>query len=401
MATGPKTLHRGVLILLLGALAALGPLSIDMYLPTFPEVQRDLAASETMVSTTLASFFAGLCLGQLIYGPMSDRVGRKKPLLLGMTIYVLASFGCMLVGSVEALVVLRLFQALGACAGMVVARAMIRDLFEPTEAAKVFSSVMLAMGVAPIVAPLMGQLLADVTGWRGIFGFMVVFSLAVLFTISRLLPADGPTRPASPHPLWRRLGSVLQDRNFVVFAVSGTLIQAGLYAYITGSPELFIDDLGFSSKTFSMLFGLNASGLILASQVNSWLLTRYSYRLVLERALQIAALAAVVTALMGLTGTGGRAILAPLFVFIATLGLVFPNSTAGALARQGHQAGLASSALGVIQYAGAALASAGVGLLGSFTEASLQVTLGVCGVLSLTVFWLMRESDPPVMATAT
>jgi DHA1 family bicyclomycin/chloramphenicol resistance-like MFS transporter len=393
-------MNKGVLILLMGALSALGPLSVDMYLPAFPELQRDLGASSQMVSATLASFFAGLCLGQMIYGPMSDRVGRKRPLVLGISIYVTASLGCLLASSIELLVVLRFLQALGACAGMVVARAMIRDLFDPTEGAKVLSAVILAMGVAPIVAPLMGQLLSDVTGWRGIFGFMVFFSLTVLLTMSRLLPADGPVQVAPTSPLMSRMGGVLRDRNFLVYAISGTLIQAGLYAYITGAPALFIDHLGFSSKTFSMLFGLNASGLIMASQLNTWLLNRYSYRQVMERALQVAAAAAVVIALMGVTGTAGRAVLLPLFIFITTLGMVFPNSTAGALAEQGHQAGLASSTLGVIQYAGAAIASAGVGLLGHFTEVPLQLTIGLCGVLSLSVFWLLKEGEAPIIAAA-
>lgn len=386
-------LPRAVLILLMGALAALGPLSIDMYLPSFPDLQRDLAASAGMVSATLATFFAGLCLGQVIYGPMSDRIGRKRPLLLGLAIYFTASVGCALAGSIQTLIVLRLFQALGACAGMVVCRAMIRDLFEPTEAARVFSLVMLTMGVAPILAPLMGQLLADITGWRGIFAAMAIFSLGVSVAVQKIVPDDVPAAPPSS-PLWSRFKSVFGDRNFVAYALSGTLIQAGLYAYITGSPTLFIGDLGMSSKAFSVLFGVNASGLILASQLNSWLLHRYSYQQILERALQVAAVAALAMAAMGWTGQGGLVVIAPLFVFIGSLGLVFPNSTAGALADQGHQAGTASAVLGVIQYGGAAVASGLVGALHAWTVAPLQTTIGLCGVLSLLAFnTLMARSD--------
>lgn len=386
-------LPKGILILLMGALAALGPLSIDMYLPSFPDVQRDLATTSAMVGATLATFFAGLCLGQLIYGPMSDRVGRKKPLMLGLGIYLLASVGCALANSIELLAALRLLQALGACAGMVVCRAMIRDLFDPTEAARVFSLVMLTMGVAPILAPLMGQLLADMTGWRGIFAAMALFALAVASAVQRLIPNDKPASIPSL-PLWQRFRSVLRDRNFVAYALSGTLIQAGLYAYITGSPTLFIEDLGLSSKAFSILFGVNASGLIMASQLNTRLLNRYSYRQVLERALQLAALAAISLAVMGWSGRGGLAVVAPLFLFIASLGMVFPNSTAGALAGQGHQAGTASAVLGVIQYGGAALASGLVGAMHAVTSAPLQLTIGLCGVLSLLAFnTLMSRPD--------
>ncbi len=396
MDSSPSSVSKRQLVLMMGALAALGPLSIDMYLPSFPAVEKDLATNAGLVGATVATFFAGLCAGQMIYGPMSDRVGRKKPLLLGVGIYLLASIGCMLSISIEALLVLRFFQALGACSGMVIARAMIRDLFEPTEAAKVFSLVMLTMGVAPILAPILGQLVADVAGWRGIFAFMVLFSAAVYRAVDRLLPADSAaSRRADHRPIWQRFASVLSDRNFVGFALSGTLIQGGLYAYITGSPDLFIKEIGLSPKAFSVLFGLNASGLIMASQLNAWLLNRYSYQRVLARALQVAALAALVLAVMGLNHSGGMLIVAPLFVFIASLGLVFPNSTAGALSQQGHQAGTASAVLGVIQYGGAALASATVGVLHGYTSAPLQVTIGICGVLSLLAFfWLLNSPRP-------
>ena len=390
-----KSMNKGSLILLLGALAALGPLSIDMYLPSFPDVERDLHTNSSMVGATLATFFAGLCLGQIIYGPLSDKIGRKRPLMLGVGIYMLASVGCLFATSIEALMLLRFLQALGACAGMVVGRAMIRDLFDPTETARVFSLVILTMGVAPILAPILGQFIADFAGWRGIFGFMVGFSCLVWSAVSRLLPNDrsGPSAQ-STEPLWKRFAGVLQDRNFVAFALSGTLIQGGLYAYITGSPTLFMDQLHLSSKAFSVLFGINASGLIMASQLNTWLLRRHSYQSVLQRSLQVAAGAALVMALMGLGEVGGRLIAVPLFVFISSLGLVFPNSTAGALAEQGHQAGTASAVLGVIQYGGAAIASATVGLLQHVTHAPLQLTIGACGILSVLVFrWLVTSAD--------
>lgn len=382
-----KSISKTSLILLLGALAALGPLSIDMYLPSFPAVERDLQTNAGMVGATLATFFAGLCLGQMIYGPMSDTIGRKRPLMLGIAIYMVSSIGCLFATGIEVLMLLRFFQALGACSGMVVGRAMIRDLFDPTETARVFSLVILTMGVAPILAPILGQIIADFAGWRGIFGFMVLFSTLVCVAIARLLPQDRIDGRGSPQgSLWRRFTSVLQDRSFVAFALSGTLIQGGLYAYITGSPTLFMEELHLSSKAFSILFGVNASGLIMASQLNSWLLKRYSYQAILERCLQVAASAAVVLTVMGLGSFGGLFIALPLFIFIASLGLVFPNSTAGALADQGHQAGTASAVLGVIQYGGAAVASGTVSVLHHFTHAPLQLTIGACGVLSILVF---------------
>lgn len=392
--------RKSSLIMLLGGLAALGPLSIDMYLPSFPAVQLDLHTTAALVSSTVATFFIGLCLGQMIYGPLSDKIGRKKPLLLGLAIYLVASLGCMLATSIEALLVLRFFQALGACSGMVIGRAMIRDLFPPEETARVLSLVILTMGVAPILAPLMGQMVADMAGWRGIFAFMVLFAAGLWVAILRVLPQETVATSGSTSPLMQRFASVFRDRGFVAYALSGTLIQAGLYAYITGSSSLFIDDLGLSPKVFSILFGLNASGLILASQLNTYLLRTYSYRTVLEGSLKVAAGAAIVLALMGLSHRGGLAVMLPLFVFIASLGLVFPNSTAGALAGQGHQAGTASAVLGVVQYGGAALASAAVGAMHHFTNAPLQVTMGLCGVLSLLVFRQLLGTPAPSLAMA-
>ena len=381
------------LILLLGALAALGPMSIDMYLPAFPAIQSSLKTTPAMLSATMATFFVGLCLGQLFYGPLSDRVGRRLPLLVGVSIYLLASLGCLLAPSIEVLLLMRFLQAFGACSGMVVGRALIRDLFEPAEVSRVLSLVMLTMGVAPIVAPILGQVLADITGWRGLFGFMAGFAVLVALAIVRLLPADSSSSVAPQRSsLLRRFGSVLMDRRFLAFALSGTLIQGGLYAYLSGSSALFMGQLGLSPKAYSLLFGLNAAGLIFAAQVNVRLLRRHSSQRVLEGALWVACLAAVIMAVMGLGHLGGLLVTLPIFVFISSLGFVFPNSTAGALAGQGHQAGTASAMVGFLQYGGGALAAAAVGVLQSVTQAPLQVTIGLCGVLSLLTYYLLVGS---------
>lgn len=381
------TISKGHLVLLLGSLAAIGPLSIDMYLPAFPDVERDLQTSGPMVGATLAVFFVGLCIGQLFYGPASDRLGRRKPLLFGLAVYLAASFGCFFATSITTLFLLRLLQALGACAGMVIGRAMVRDLFEPSEAAKVFSLVILAMGIAPILAPILGQGLTEIAGWRSIFAFMACFGSLAWLAVLKMMPTEATARPTTDKvPLSQRFRAILSDRQFLAFALSGTLIQGGLYAYLTGSPSLFIDKVGLSPQAFSLLFGLNASGFILASQINSRLLRRYPYQHILHRSLQVAALVAVVLAAMGLTGVGGWTVSIPIFIFISSLGLIFPNSTAGALANQGHQAGSASALLGVIQYGGAAIASGVVVLLSHVTSAPLQVTIGLCGVLSIVAF---------------
>lgn len=369
----------------------MGPLSVDMYLPSFPEIEIDLNTSTSLVGATLSSFFIGLCCGQLIYGPLSDRVGRKGPLLVGLAIYLFASLGCFLAPSIESLLVMRFFQALGSCSGMVVGRAMIRDLFDPHETAKVFSLVMLGMGIAPILAPLGGQLIAEHLGWRAIFLFMVLFAGTVWIGVARTIPDIRAPESTGRVRLGRTLLDLLKHREFMGFALSGTMIQAGLFAYITGSPTLFISGYGFSPRGYSLLFGLNAIGLIGASQLNNILLNRYSFETILRWVLGIAATMSVVIAAMGLSGWGGVMVTIPLFVFMSSLGLVFPNSTAGALADQQSRAGTASALLGIFQYGGAAVASGVVGILQLYTPAAMELTIGICGVLSITIFHICMK----------
>lgn len=373
------------LILILGALAAIGPLSVDMYLPAFPAIAKDLHTTSGPLGATLATFFVGLCLGQLIYGPVSDKVGRRTPLLFGLALYTAASIACSFATNVETLLVLRFLQALGSCAGMVVGRALIRDLFEPSETARVFSMIMLTMGIAPILAPMAGQWLTASFGWHSIFISTSLFAGLAGVAVFRWIPELKP-HSASP---WKAsvFADLLKDRLFMGFALSGTFIQAGLFAYITGSPALFIERLGFTPTQFSWLFGLNALGLIAASQLNNWLLSRSTYQRVLEQVLKVSLGAAgllLVTALLKVSEP--LFVIAPLFVFVASLGLVFPNSTAGALSEQGKRAGSASAVLGTIQYGGAALASGLVGWLHSFTPAALEWTIALCALLSCLVF---------------
>lgn len=380
------------LILTLGALAALGPLSIDMYLPAFPAIAEDLHTSSGPLGATLATFFVGLCVGQLIYGPISDKVGRRSPLLFGLTLYTIASIGCSLVTNVETLLVLRFLQALGSCSGMVVGRALIRDLFEPTETARVFSMIMLTMGIAPVLAPMVGQWLTASFGWQSIFHTTAAFAGLVGIAVFRLIPDLRPEKVAP----WKLsiFTELLTHRSFLGFALSGTFIQAGLFAYITGSPALFIERLGFTPAQFSMLFGVNALGLIAASQLNNWLLNRSSYKNVLKQVLKVSFGAAGLLLLTALLRVQEPfLVVAPLFVFVASLGLVSPNSTAGALAEQGHRAGSASAVLGTIQYGGAAVASGMVGWLHGHTPAALEWTIACCAILSCLVFGLILSSD--------
>lgn len=382
-------------VLVLGFLAALGPLSIDTYLPALPLIERSLGTDASSVQLSLASFFLGLSVGQLLHGPVSDRFGRKPPLVAGLIAYTVASVGCAFASDVGVLIALRFVQAFGGCAGMVVSRAMVRDTFARDEAAKVFSRLMLIMGVAPILAPLLGGFLGEAFGWQAIFGFLGVFGAAATTAAGFLLP-ETLARPEgqSPVPLslrgvMRGYARVLADRSFTGPALSGGIAQAGMFAYITGSAFVFIDHFGLTPRAYAWIFGANAGALILASQVNARLLGRLGSRKILSRALMMLVVTSCTLAAAALAGAGMWAIMVPLFLFVATLGFTFPNSSALALSEQGARAGSASALIGTVQFTIAFACSSLVSALHDGTPVPMATVMAGCGLLAFGLFrWL-------------
>jgi len=382
---------KSSLIIILGALTAFGPMSIDMYLPSLPALQQALATDAGSVQFTLASFFIGLTVGQVIYGPVSDRFGRKPPLYAGLLLYVLASIGCAFAPSIQSLIGLRFVQALGACAGMVIARAMVRDLFDAQTSARVFSLLVLVMGVAPILAPLAGGYLLTALGWQAIFGALALFGLACLLAVAWGLPETRSSAQAT-EPL--RLGTalrgyafLLKDRLFVGYALAGGVVFGGMFAYISGSPFVFIELHGVSPDSYGWLFGINAFGLILASQVNRRLLSIWSADAILSAALTVAAVFGLLVFAVGATGFGGlTGLLLSLFCFIASLGFTQANSMAGAMAHHGPRAGSASALLGTLQFAVATLAGISVGALDDGTARPMTLVIAVCAVVALLIY---------------
>lgn len=374
------------LTLVLGALAAFAPMSIDMYLPSLPTLTRDFAAAPGAVELTLAAFFAGLVCGQLVYGPLADRFGRRRPLAAGIVLYVLASIGCALAPTLATLIVMRFIQALGGCAGMVISRAVVRDLFDAQESARMFSLVMLVMGVAPVLAPLLGGGLLIAFGWQSIFWALALFGTLVLVASLRWLP-ETHRHPAMAIGLVqaiRAYARLLADRRFVGYALAGGCAQAGMFAYITGSPAVFIDLHGVPAQHYGWLFGANALGLIAASQLNRRLLRTRPARRVLMQANVINAALGVALVIVAGTGAGGfAALLLPLFGYVATLGFIGPNASALALAEQGGQAGSAAALLGTLQFALAALSSAAVGLVQDASAVPMAAVIAICGALAL------------------
>jgi DHA1 family bicyclomycin/chloramphenicol resistance-like MFS transporter len=379
----------GKLPLILGGLTALGPLSIDMYLPSFQAIARDLAASPARVQLTLAVFFIALGIGQAFYGPISDRFGRRRPLCIGLSVYVLASAGCALARSVDGLIACRFVQALGGCAGMVIARAVVRDRFDEREAARFFSLLMLVTGLAPILAPSIGGQIVVFLSWRAIFWILAGFGVYGLTTVLLLLPESLPPERRAQGGVGEALyvyASLLRDRSFMRYALSGALVISGMFAYIFGSPFVFMQIHGVRPERFGWIFGAIAFGLISASQLNRFLLARIAAPRILSSALVVTATAGSALAIVVWTGTDGLpALIAPLFVYVASLGFVLPNVIATALAPQGRRAGTASALLGTLQFGAGATVGILLGVLGNGTALPMAGLIAACGLAALIV----------------
>ncbi|MGE8046413.1 multidrug effflux MFS transporter [Pseudomonas monteilii] len=387
------------MILILGALSAFGPLAIDFYLPAFPAMAQAFATDEKHVQTTLAAYFLGLSVGQLAYGPIADRFGRRLPLLFGVGLFVIASLVCAFAPTLDALIAARFVQALGGCAGMVLSRAIVSDRCEPIDAAKVFSQLMLVMGLAPILAPMLGGLLVSVSGWQSIFLVLGLFSalclVAVYLGLSESMPAHLPRQPLSG--ALRQYGRLLRDRAFVGHALTGGIAIAGMFAYIAGSPFVFIKLYGVPAEHYGWLFGINAAGFILVAQVNARLLARRGPAVLLGRAVWVYVAAALTLLLVAtLRPAALWPLLVPLFVCIASLGCIAPNASACAMAGQGARAGSASALMGCMQFSVASGAAALVGVLHDGSAVPMALVISLCGVAVVIMAALARRAAPAV-----
>ncbi|MEN5304789.1 MULTISPECIES: multidrug effflux MFS transporter [unclassified Pseudomonas] len=382
------------MVLILGALSAFGPLAIDFYLPAFPAMAQAFATDEKHVQATLAAYFLGLSIGQLAYGPVADRFGRRKPLLFGVALFTLASLACAYAPNLDTLIVARFVQALGGCAGMVLSRAIVSDKCDPVASAKVFSQLMLVMGLAPILAPMLGGVLVNVAGWQSIFLALSLFSAASLLAVSlglpESLPANMPRQPLSGAV--RQYLRLLADRVFIGHALTGGIAIAGMFAYIAGSPFVFIKLYGVPAEHYGWLFGSNAAGFILVAQVNARLLAKRGPAFLLVRAVWLYLAAGLV--LLGVAALRPAQLwplLVPLFVCIASLGCIIPNASACAMSGQGARAGSASALMGCLQFSVAAGAASLVGVLHDGSAVPMTLVISLCGALVVSVALLTRH----------
>ncbi|MFD9242212.1 multidrug effflux MFS transporter [Streptomyces sp. NPDC059556] len=394
-AIGTTAVRRtGLLVtLVLGGLTALPPLSMDMYLPALPEVTGALNAPAATVQLTLTACLAGMALGQLVVGPMSDKWGRRRPLLIGMIVYVLATAVCALAPTAEMLIGFRLLQGLAGAAGIVIARAVVRDLYDGVEMARFFSTLMLISGVAPIIAPLIGGQILRITDWRGVFHVLTVIGILLTLVVWRFLAETLPPERRHEGGVGQALCTMkglLADRVFAGYMLTGGLAFAALFAYISASPFVVQEIYGASPQTFSLLFGLNSIGLVAVGQINGKLLVG---RVSLDKALGWGLGTILVSSLALLLMTSGVfgevglvPVAAGLFVLMSAMGLAMPNTNAQALMRTPHAAGSASALLGTTSFLVGAVASPLGGIAGEHTAVPMAVVQLTCAVLALTCF---------------
>ncbi|MFI8003729.1 multidrug effflux MFS transporter [Streptomyces sp. NPDC086010] len=373
-------------VLMLGALVALGPLSIDLYLPALPDIGADLGASDSAVQLTLTGTLLGLGLGQLLAGPLSDAVGRRPPLLIGTILHVAASLLCLVAPNIAVLGALRVLQGMGGAATMVVARAVIRDLFSGREAAAVLSRLMLVMGAAPVLAPTLGGVILLAGSWHAVFVALAVLGTLLLILVRTAVRETLPPerrRTGGVRQVPRAYAALLGDGRFVAMTLVSSLAMASMFAYVSGAPFVLQDDHGLSEQEFALTFGAGAAVLVAASQANVVLLNRWPARRVMLWALAAATAIGLVMTPLATTGAGGLVgLVVPLWLIMGAVGLVLPNAAALALARHGESAGTAAALLGAGQFGLGALAAPLVGVLGNDAHA-MALTMTVCVVAAL------------------
>jgi DHA1 family bicyclomycin/chloramphenicol resistance-like MFS transporter len=384
------------LVLVLGALSAMGPLTIDAYLPALPQLTADMGATDAQAQLTITGLLVGLGLGQLVVGPLSDAVGRRKPLLFGLASHGLMSVLCALAPSVTMLAVTRTLQGVGGAAVAVVSMAIVRDLFSGVRAAQLLSRLMLVVGVAPILAPSLGSAILNLTSWRGIFVVLSVVAVALFVLALVALPETLPAvrrRPGNVRDSLQGYAGLFRDPLFLVMVLVSGLMFATLFAYISGAPFILQDLFSLTPQQFGLAFSVNAIGLIVMTQINPLLIRRVSPVTVLYVAVVVSFAAAVALLVISLTGFGGLlGFMVPLFFIISAAGLSFPNAPAIALNRHGDAAGSASALLGAAQFVIGGLIAPLVGALGNGTPVPMAAVIVGTSAVALVLMTAARKS---------
>jgi DHA1 family bicyclomycin/chloramphenicol resistance-like MFS transporter len=392
----PARPRAGRLALILGAFVALGPLTIDMYLPALPSITRQLGTTSSAVQLTLTGTLVGLGLGQLILGPLSDALGRRRPLLAGTALHVLASLLVLIAPNIAVLGALRLLQGVGAAAGAVIAVAVVRDLFDGRAAASMLSRLFLILGAAPVLAPTIGGEILSFTSWRGVFALLAAYGVLMVIAGAIALPETLPAerrQSSGVRGTLRGYRELLRDRSYVGLVLVAGLTMAGLFSYVSGSSFVYQGEFGLNQQQFGFLFGAGAAWLIAATQLNPVLLRRFEPAQVLVAGTIVGAVAGGLLVVLAAAGIGGLAgVVAPLWVMLFACGLALPNAPALALTRHGDAAGTAAALLGAIQFGIGALVSPVVGLLGNDAVAIGTVVVTSLGLALAVLAFVVRPS---------
>ncbi len=381
-------INKTFLIVLLGILAALGPFSIDMYLPGFQQIAKDFGTNEKQVAFTLTSYFIGIAIGQLIYGPIVDKYGRKKPLLFGLLIYAIAALGCALSPDIQTMTGMRLLQALGGCVGMVASNAIISDVFERDQRAKAFSSLMLVMGVAPLIAPSIGSFFVETIGWRYIFFFLTFFSSLVMLMIFFFLPETSIYMHSNKLSVQKIAGDyfeISKNRTFLTYTLAGSVSMSVLYAYISSASFIFLTLYGLDKSTFSIVFAVNAAGFIGGSYLNG-VITKYVHYVKIANVVSV--LLCIVTFIAMLMIHFNEHIqykwmVVASFSILFLTGFINPNTTAASLVPFTGNVGAASALGGFSRMGLGAAVAAAIGIFQGETALTLFATTFALAVLTM------------------
>lgn len=377
------------IILILALVSAFAPLATDMYLPGFEQMAEHFEVSSGRIEATLSVFFLGLTLGQVLYGPLVDRYGRRGPLLAGIGLYVLATMGCLLTRDATVFIGMRFLQAIGGCAGMIVARAMVNDLYKGAESARVLSLLMIMMALAPIVAPLLGAWILLVANWKGIFIFMLAFGLLCAVLVVSYIPETLQTEDRKMIRIsttLRTYAALFRQRAFILPALAGGLAQTCLFSFITGSPFVMMGLFGLNEQQYSWIFAIIAAGLIVGAQINRMCLRRWSVKRLLGLGLCVNLVAGLVMAAMVVSGSLVL-FLVPLWFVIASLGLISGNAAAMAMEASGKFVGSGSALVGILQFGFAFLVSSLVAAAQNGTAYPMSTAIIIAGFLANAV-WL-------------
>jgi len=399
------------LILILGSLTALSPFSIDMYLPGFPAIAKALHTTIEQVDRSLSSFFIGLAAGQLLYGPLMDRFGRKKPLYFGLALYIVISVGCFSATSIQMLIVLRFVQALGSCAAGVASMAMVRDIFPVKDNAKVFALLVLVLGASPMIAPTVGSYLTAAFGWQAVFIVLMSMAILILAAVIFTLPEsydNDPSFSLKPLPIINNFLTVIKVPQFYTYAITTSLAFAGLFAYVADSPSVFMEFFQVSGKLYGWIFAGLSIGFVGSSQLNSLLIKYYRS----EQIIIVALVGQVIVAVVFLFGTlngwfGLYGTIAMIFLVLCGIGITNPNASALSLAPFSKNGGTASSLMGAMQLGIGALSSYSISLFSSHSAMPMAFIMAISAVIALSVLLIGRkniieqiEADPLIAAGA-